>query len=246
MIAQIFALTQLGCASKNSYVSVIDDSIIYIGAITKEGADELISTLNKKRAAHFYISSPGGSSEEGLRIGEYVQANNISVTVAGRCYSSCANYIFLASKNRSAVADSKIGLHGGYQSIYPRMLKLMKSLPKDLANSYENAVITQHSRMKREIELLKNANINPKIIEESALMTYYGDINYIVKVNGEDKKFTLEREFNTIYELWFPHEDEYQKWEIVFKVIPPPFAGTTLWKQIVASADDSLEINRSN
>jgi hypothetical protein len=241
-----FALSALGCASKNSYVYLIDDSLIYSGVITREGADELIRMLKKKKATHFYINSVGGSSEEGLRIGEYLQENNISVTVAGRCYSSCANYIFLASKNRNIVSGSKLGLHGGYQSIYPRMLKLMENLPKDIANDYKNAVSIQQARMIREIELLKNANINPKIIEESALMTYYGDVNHIAKVDGNDKKFTLEKKSNTNYELWFPLEHEYQKWGITFNVKSSPFVGKTLWDQIFISVNDSVEINRSN
>lgn len=246
IVANFFGLTVLGCASKNSYVSLIDDSLIYSGVITKEGADELISMLKKTRANHFYINSIGGSSEEGLRIGEYVQEKNISVTVAGRCYSSCANYIFFASNSRNVVAGSKLGLHGGYQSIYPRMLKLKASLPSDVAKSYEHSVFEVESRMKREVALLRNSNINPKIIEESAFMTYHGDVNLIVKVNGQYKKFTLEKENNTNYELWFPLDREYQKWGVAFNVIPSPFVGKVLWDQIFIAANDTVAINRSN
>ena len=100
--------------------------------------------------------------------------------------------------------------------------------------------------MKREVALLRNSNINPKIIEESALMTYYGDVNYIVKVNSEDKKFTLEKETNTNYELWFPIDHEYQKWGVVFNVVSSPFVGEVLWDQIFIAANDTVEINRSN
>ena len=126
------------------------------------------------------------------------------------------------------------------------MLKFMGILPKDIANGYQSSVTIQQARMKREVELLKNANINPKIIEESALMTYFGDINYIVKINGEDKIFTLEKETNTGYELWFPLEQEYQKWGVTFNVKPSPFDGKTLWDQIFIDANDSVEINGGN
>jgi hypothetical protein len=241
----ISILLIFGCASKASYVSIIDNSIIYNGMITKEGADELLDIIKKKKANHFYINSIGGSSEEGLRIGEFVQENNISVTVAGRCYSSCANYIFFASKNRNMVIGSKIGLHGGYQSVYPKMLKLKESLPTDVAKSYEHSVNIQESRMKREIILLKNSNINPKIIEESASMTYYGDVNFIVKIDGKDKKFTLAKEKYTNYELWFPHDEDFERWGVIFKTSPSPFFENNLMDAIFKNINDGIEVNRS-
>jgi hypothetical protein len=245
IIFAIFGLTASGCTSKNSYTSQIDGNIFYNGMITKEGSDELLGILRKQKTKHFYINSIGGSSEEGLRIGEYVQINNISVTVAGRCYSSCANYIFLASKNRKVVIGSKIGLHGGYQSYHPRRLKLAAILPPDLGVDFQKSFKSEELKIAKEIQLLNNSGVDPEIINKSALMTYYGDVNYLANVNGEEKKFTLAKELNTNYELWFPSDYESSKLGVVFEYINSPFDKNALWQQMLSLTNDGIEINRA-
>jgi ATP-dependent protease ClpP protease subunit len=92
----------------NSLVTVAKDYVFYDGPITPSGANELIEKLQKNNRKHFYINSPGGSGEAGLEIGKYVSANEVAVTVIGECHSSCANYIFLPSKKRSAAPNAQM------------------------------------------------------------------------------------------------------------------------------------------
>ena len=61
------------------------------------------------------INSGGGVTDEGIKLGAWMAERNIDVVVDQLCFSSCANYIFTAGKNKIIMADSIVGWHGSEQ-----------------------------------------------------------------------------------------------------------------------------------
>jgi hypothetical protein len=94
-------------------------STIYIvGSIDfgdeKRFLDELESmTFNPRKLV---VSSPGGISITGLKIGEDIKSYKLNIEVANACLSACANYFFPAA-NRKIFSDSDaLAWHGSYNS----------------------------------------------------------------------------------------------------------------------------------
>lgn len=71
------------------------------------GQDHEITTLR--------VSSGGGFTHEGIKLGTWIIENDVDVVVDGVCFSSCANYIFTAGKNKTVLADSIVSWHGSVQ-----------------------------------------------------------------------------------------------------------------------------------
>lgn len=61
------------------------------------------------------VNSGGGVTDEGLKLGGWMVEHNVDVVVDELCFSSCANYIFTAGKNKIIMADSIVGWHGSEQ-----------------------------------------------------------------------------------------------------------------------------------
>ncbi len=57
------------------------------------------------------INSGGGEMEAALKIGFRILDKNASVIVKNVCMSACANYIFLAGKNKVVLKDSIVAWH---------------------------------------------------------------------------------------------------------------------------------------
>ena len=58
------------------------------------------------------VDSSGGLTHEGIKMGNWIFDHDVDVVVEGLCFSSCANYIFTAGKNKTIKANSLVGWHG--------------------------------------------------------------------------------------------------------------------------------------
>lgn len=208
--------------SSQKYAMLIDSNIVYNGNINTLGQEQLIKLLEKTGYKHFYINSRGGSSEAGLEIGKFIAENNIAVTVIGECYSACANYIFLPSKNKRAVIDARIGLHGGFQSYHAQRLSLLAKIPSEHQSMYKDSFVIEEKKILMEKILLSSAGINPEIINRSAQMTLYGETSFHVIENGKKVSYKIPKIINSNFELWFPPKNEYERWGIKIETIPDP------------------------
>jgi len=113
------------CTAQPEYTDAyIDgDEIYYIGEMDADRNQRLFRLYEQARnkPATLAISSPGGSVEQGLELGEWVYANALNVRVASQCASSCANYVFTAAKSVTLAADALIYWHGS--PIYDDMVE---------------------------------------------------------------------------------------------------------------------------
>ena len=71
------------------------------------GREDEITTLR--------VNSGGGVTDEGRNLGAWIFEHSVDVVVDGLCFSSCANYVFTAGRNKTIMAGSIVGWHGSEQ-----------------------------------------------------------------------------------------------------------------------------------
>lgn len=96
-------------------VRVEGDTVYFIGHISDASAKifaDAVAPLQRGQVTRLVVSSGGGDTVPGRRIGQWVHDMGIVVEVDKICFSSCANYIFPAARGRVIRADSFVGWHG--------------------------------------------------------------------------------------------------------------------------------------
>ncbi len=98
-------------------ITVEGSTIIFDGDIEDSTySDFLIAVRGKEdQITAIRINSPGGITDHGIMIGEWVFDHQLDVIVDELCFSSCANYIFTAGKNKIIGKDAIVGWHGSEQ-----------------------------------------------------------------------------------------------------------------------------------
>jgi ATP-dependent protease ClpP protease subunit len=204
--------TDLSSAYSEIFVDATNKNAFIGGELNAAQAEKLSDAIKSKKFNKLYVDSLGGSSEAAIDLGKLIQEFKISVIVLNRCYSACANYLFLPSMHRSKLSIAKIGLHGGYQSF----LKEAESHDiSQLDKSYLASFNALNSHLKKyaliEKEMLRRSEINPEIISYSAQKTKQSGLSV---GNGTSYfKFAEKNKYESDY--WFPSADQYQKWGVV-------------------------------
>jgi hypothetical protein len=91
------------------------ERIEYIGLITPEanaGAFELYKIAQPKPKS-LLIESEGGSADAGMQLGAWLVENGLDVAIDTFCFSSCANYVFPAGRNKVLAPRALLLWHGG-------------------------------------------------------------------------------------------------------------------------------------
>ena len=98
-------------------ITVEGSTIIFDGDIEEETyRDFLLAVRGKEdQITAIRINSGGGITDHGIRIGEWILDHELDVIVDELCFSSCANYIFTAGKNKIIEKDAIVGWHGSEQ-----------------------------------------------------------------------------------------------------------------------------------
>ncbi len=86
--------------------------IVYDGPMEKE-AIAWVKELYDSSVTRLAINSSGGEINLGMELGEWVFDRGLDVEVRGKAFSSAANYVFTAGKNKYLHRDSMLGWHGG-------------------------------------------------------------------------------------------------------------------------------------
>ncbi len=97
-----------------------------------KGQEDEITTLR--------VSSAGGETDEGIKLGHWIFEHGIDVVVDELCFSSCANYIFTAGRNKTIMAGSIVGWHGSEQQDEHLAQGLGLTVEELLAQQYDELV----------------------------------------------------------------------------------------------------------
>ncbi|MEA5074589.1 MAG: hypothetical protein VB030_10485 [Eubacterium aggregans] len=93
-------------------VHVEGSSIVYNGPMAAEGVEQA-KQLYSPNINRLVLNSPGGEINIGMDLGEWVYNHGLDVEIKNTAFSSAANYVFTAGRNKYLHKDSIVGWHGG-------------------------------------------------------------------------------------------------------------------------------------
>ena len=91
-----------------------DGTVYFEGYTEKDEWEQFIAAVRQhgQPLEKIVITSWGGSALHGKLFGLWVHENELDVQVREICFSSCANYVFPAGKNKYVEENSLVGWHG--------------------------------------------------------------------------------------------------------------------------------------
>ena len=88
------------------------DAIVFRGRIDDASATTFLQLLQDPGVRRLVITSPGGLVIPALDMAEAMAARGVDVEVPEACFSSCANYVFLAGRRKLLGGPGAVGWHG--------------------------------------------------------------------------------------------------------------------------------------
>jgi hypothetical protein len=143
-------------------IRLTDCCIEYQGLITSEaneGVFELYEEASPKPTA-VIIESHGGAAGAAMRLGAWMLDNELDVRVDTFCYSSCANYVFLAGRHKSLASHASLMWHGGTTQPIDRsrLEHLLDDMLSSLDAEARDAVLAQRPR-EQLLELMETSRL---------------------------------------------------------------------------------------
>lgn len=130
-------MTLTGCATqKMSPVLISGKTVLVQGAISSSTADEFLRAIESHDVNRVLIASSGGHVEAAIRMAMAIHKRGMDVEVFGHCFSSCANYIFPAGRNKSITGLGIVGWHGNMQ----HLLHLHRTGERPISGDWFNEV----------------------------------------------------------------------------------------------------------
>lgn len=87
-------------------------SITFIGDIVAASLASFRAMVNENpRVTRVYIDSQGGELPSALEMARIIHDRNLTLVVDGRCFSACANFVFVAARHKTVLPGSMVGIH---------------------------------------------------------------------------------------------------------------------------------------
>jgi ATP-dependent protease ClpP protease subunit len=136
--------------------------IEYQGLITSEaneGVFELYEEASPKPTM-LVIESHGGAAGAAMRLGSWIRDNDLEVRVDAFCYSSCANYVFLAGRNKLLASHASLMWHGGTTQPIgrPELEHLLDEMLSSLEVEARDAILAERPR-EQLLELIERSRL---------------------------------------------------------------------------------------
>lgn len=142
-------LALAGCAARPApqvvFIDLDGDVLTYRGAIVVNSYARLQAVVGSRPVRALKISSGGGAVTEGIDIARWVHRHGIDVIVDGECFSSCANYIFPAGREKHIVAGGIVGWHGTIEHLLYQHKKGLRSSSAKVMASMETAAAKERA-----------------------------------------------------------------------------------------------------
>jgi hypothetical protein len=88
------------------------DVLCVSGAFVYETEAEIARIPNPESIKLLVVDSGGGLVAPAIRLAKVIEQHRWTVVVSRNCYSSCANYVFLANVEKVVLPNSFVGWHG--------------------------------------------------------------------------------------------------------------------------------------
>ena len=98
-------------------ISIAGDEITYRGELVSDSAGRVLAVAGSRPVRTLRIASGGGEVGSAIDLARWVRRNGVDVIVDGPCFSSCANYIFPAGREKHIVGRGMVAWHGNLQHL---------------------------------------------------------------------------------------------------------------------------------
>ncbi|MBC3920399.1 hypothetical protein H8L32_23245 [Undibacterium sp. CY18W] len=87
----------------------------FVGVINPESVAKFITKMEGKKIDRIGLISPGGDVGAAIALARWIKQRDLDVQVRTFCISSCANYLFIAGKNKYIESEALISWHGSVE-----------------------------------------------------------------------------------------------------------------------------------
>ena len=129
-------------------------TLAFQGRITEESR-KAFGQLIDDETTTVVLTSRGGDVEAALDIANAIHDRGLDVVVRGHCVSSCANYLFLAGRNRMIEPDSFLGFHGTLTSLDLEAQVAEMEAAARAAGQTDEEIAAQTLSMRRGVEAIR-------------------------------------------------------------------------------------------
>ena len=165
------------------------DSVYLQGEVNQPAADRLIGLMDENVRA-LVVTSGGGDGLSAIRIGREVSRRRIEVVVNRACMSACAQFIFVAARQRYIQGQSLVVFHNTSSS----MLRMIGADADPQARAHLTPVAEAEQAFYKDIGLPVSLLYQPQIEIGTSCYRYSRDPSGNVK----------DVEFKSDYRGWIP------------------------------------------
>jgi len=91
---------------------------IFNGEISPERVDRFLLEYGKRTdLSEFSVASQGGEVLSALKLAKWIKSKKLNVRVRQLCYSSCANYLFIAGEIKYITSGAFVAWHGDAEQV---------------------------------------------------------------------------------------------------------------------------------
>src|SRR5690606_32143607 len=138
------------------------DTLRLAGKIDVAMARSVTSAINGGSIKAIHIHSPGGESAAALEIAKLIQEHEIDIVIDGACISACAQYLFVAAKQRFLAPGSLVGFHNSVKSTHALAVRLGNRAPTGFAEA-RHALVPAAEDLYRHRGVDESLLMNPEI-----------------------------------------------------------------------------------
>ena len=191
-------------------VSVSDGNLVFQGLIDEASWRSVQEQVHGQSVRRLVITSKGGDVETALQFAKWIFHNGIDVEVPDHCFSSCANYIFLAGVHKFITGQGVVGWHGnasqllylvntGVEKIPAESLPTIQSLATEEADYFSEIRVDQFLCW---VGTVAPFSVKNAYILSAEDMSYFGLSNLIVRddyVRSDLSKWNSETPGKLVY-----------------------------------------------
>lgn len=164
------------------------NTLRFTGEINEESEKVILKHL-RSGASTLIVNSEGGSAGSGQAIAFEIIKQNASVIVDKYCMSSCANYLFLAAKEKSLMPGAVLGFHGGIHFSEDET-KITKD-DHDIAIQFKDGL---KKLLETEAALFLTMGIDHQIVKDSFDLTKIKKRPGVITIEAHGETFTFGAE----------------------------------------------------
>ena len=178
-------------------VLVVESTVFFEGKVTQGCLEEFKHKVKKSKSIIdlLVITSEGGSTEDGISIGDWINKRSINVEVKEYCLSACANYIFTSGNKKYIQENSLVAFHKSLTAVV-HLGELIENETYGTIKPKEN--ITYCSERYGKTSTLCTA--------EKLKNDWFPDKNKLLR---EEKEYFDERKINPAILNWGFYDKEY-------------------------------------